>query len=141
MRRLTPAEAAAWRARSAERYRQKRAVKPLRATTRTLAPQQAKRRRALAEYRVTRAQRLVRARGRCEMEWDGFACSSVATETHHLMRRSHRLDHDVENLRALCLEHHLMIHKNIEWAKSHGWLRTEWRQIEPPGIDSAGGQV
>ena len=134
MKRMTPAEAAEWRRKSVERYRAKR-QKPISRSSKPVTPQRARKQAEDAEYRRNREMRLVRARGWCEMLWpdpDGRGrqpCNFVATQTHHVMRRSHHVDHGVENLRALCATHHAYIHANVEWAKENGWIRTEWDKI------------
>lgn len=103
-----------------------------------VTPQRARKQAEDAEYRRNREMRLVRARGRCEWvlpdrgvfgRGTPAPCYSVATQTHHLMRRSHHVDHGVENLRALCAIHHAWLHANVEWAKENGWIRTEWDKI------------
>lgn len=95
------------------------------------SPQQARKAKADAEYRKARQQRLVQARGRCEfvMVENGPQCMRVATQTHHVKRRSHQVDHDVENLKALCAEHHVHIHNHVEWAKANGWIVTSWAKV------------
>lgn len=138
MRRLSPEEAREWRRASAEKYRARvkeqwstrRAEKAGKAPT----PQSMRKATADAEYAVTRAQRMVQARMRCEYRVNPdmitSRCARVATETHHVMRRSHQVDHSVENLRALCHTHHQYIHAHVEWAKANGYIKTAWHQIE-----------
>jgi hypothetical protein len=60
-------------------------------------------------------------------EW--IRCTRPATQTHHLMRRSHKVDHSTDNLRALCGYHHSYIHANVAWAKENGWILTMWRKM------------
>jgi hypothetical protein len=118
----------AWRARSVEKYRAGRAQKPQEGTQRARKAEEA------AEYRRNREMRLVRARGCCELleyfRGHPIKCPYVATQTHHVVRRSHHVDHSVENLRALCSTHHAYIHANVKWAEGNGWIKTEWRQME-----------
>lgn len=142
VKRLTPEEARSWRARSVERYRaRRRAESPEKPPT----SQSLRKTKADEEYRRNRGQRLVRARGRCEF-WNyenpmfDPRCMAGATQTHHVMRRSHKVDHSVENLRALCASHHSWLHANVEWAKNNGWIVTEWRQIDAPATDGDGGK-
>lgn len=113
--------------------------KPTTATEKPKKPvslQRARKAKADAEYAVTRAQRLVRARGQCEFlvnpDMVTSRCARVATQTHHVVRRSHsgEPDHSVENLLALCATHHALIHANVQWAKAHGYIKTSWSQIE-----------
>lgn len=106
-------------------------------------PLSAQRKRKAADdavYRSERDKRLVRARGRCEFEVEtlpggeayGRRCPEPATDGHHVVRRSNsgRADHDVENLRVLCHHHHIdVIHANVAWAKSVGYIATAWRKI------------
>lgn len=125
---MTPEEAAEWRRKSVERYRAKRQVAPTRAQ-KPVTPQRARKQAEDAEYRVNREKRLVRARGQCEFATDDIRCGRAATQTHHRMRRSHHVDHGVENLRALCATHHAWLHANVEWAKANGWIRVEWDKI------------
>lgn len=98
--------------------------------------QRARKVKADAEYRKAREQRLVSARGRCEFRvYAGVGhrvpCDRLAIDAHHVMRRSHQVDHDVENLRVLCKEHHQYIHANVEWAKENGWIKVDWPQLLP----------
>ena len=144
MKRMTAEEAKEWRRRSVERYQGARR-KPAR---RAESPQAQRKTADDAYYRQQREMRLVRAGGRCE--YDGpyaypfpsgpeMRCQSAATQAHHVVRRSNHLDHSVENLRALCLEHHQMVHLNVEWAKSTGWIKTDWPQIGGQGATAADG--
>lgn len=79
-----------------------------------------------AEFIIERDKRMVRAQGRCER------CKvRAATAGHHVIRRSHHLLHNVENLRVLCLDCHEWVHTNVGEAKRLGWIATDWPQIEP----------
>ena len=158
MKRMTPEEAREWRARSVAGYQASRsyhqrqldvemqepefAAEYTRARKRLLkraekpqeGSQRARKAAEAAEYRRNREQRLVRARGRCEFlvnpDMPTSRCTAPATQTHHVVRRSHNLDHSVENLLACCGTHHALIHRNVEWAKAHGYIRTDWPQID-----------
>ena len=132
MKRLTPEEAKEWRRRSVERYRassEPYRTPPQRGRRRAESPQAARKAQDDAYYRQQREMRLVRAGGRCEYAVGYARCDRAATQTHHVVRRSNHLDHSVENLRALCLEHHQMVHLNVEWAKMIGLIKTDWPQI------------
>lgn len=94
-----------------------------------VTPQRARKQAEDAEYRRNRELRLVQARGRCEFEWDGVRCTRAATQTHHVKRRSHGVDHSVDNLLSACLECHQRAHLNVELAKEAGWIRVEWDKI------------
>lgn len=65
-----------------------------------------KRRKALAEYAKNRETVLALACGRCEVP----ACGRPATDTHHLRFRSRGGGHGIENLAAVCRDHHAAIH-------------------------------
>ena len=144
MKRMTPEEAVEWRRKSVERYRAavrttEKATRAPRKRVRALTPQQERKRVEDAEYRRQRELRLVRAKGRCEFVFHGPAdlsfvldCDRPATETHHIKQRSTQVDHDVENLRALCTTHHRYIHANPTWAEENGWIVREYRQMEGP---------
>lgn len=134
---MTPEEAREWRRRSVARYQARQ--KPTTATRKLESPQRARKRAADAEYRVNRDRRLVQARGRCEFEMRhgdtglrslyATRCHDSATQTHHVVRRSQRVDHSVENLRALCALHHAYIHAHVEWAKEWGWIQSDRLKI------------
>ena len=128
VKRMTSQEAREWRARSVAEYRRKRAEKPQEGT------QRARKAAEVAEYRRNREQRLVRARGRCEFlvnpDMPTSRCTAPATQTHHVVRRSHNLDHSVENLLVCCGTHHARIHRDVEWAKARGYIQTAWRQLD-----------
>jgi 5-methylcytosine-specific restriction endonuclease McrA len=91
--------------------------------------QRSRKRAADREYKKNAEQRFIRARGICER------CGrEPATQTHHVQRRSNLVNHDVENLRALCGGPgggcHDWIHANVGDAKAEGWIDPEWPQIE-----------
>ena len=141
MKRMSVEEAAEWRRRSVEKYRAtvrttEKATRATRKRVRALTPQQERKRAEDAEYRRQRELRLVRARGRCEfgVKAAGFVlrCTVSAPETHHIKQRSTQVDHDVENLRALCATHHRFIHANPNWSEENGWIVREYRQMEGP---------
>ena len=138
MKRLTPAEVAEWRRKSVETYRAR--AKAHGVTRRKASekpqesPQRARKREADAGYQLSRAQRLVRARGRCEYQVNPdmvtSRCAQAATDAHHVVKRSTHVDHSVENLRVLCHPHHMWIHEHPEWAKENGWIASDWQQID-----------
>ena len=140
MKRLTREEAAEWRRKSAEAYRARAREcwetrrKP---AGRAERPQEARKREQDAIYRENREKRLVRARGRCEFQVNPdmptARCTRPATQTHHIVRRSHYVDHDVENLLAVCADHHITIHANVGWSKMRGYIRTDWPQLSENG--------
>lgn len=105
-------------------------ARPKRAET----PQQRRKREADATYRRNREQRLVRAGGRCEYQVNPdmvtSRCVRAATQTHHVQRRSNGVDHSVDNLRAFCLSHHQFVHLNVEAARTAGWIKATWQQLE-----------
>lgn len=101
----------------------------------------ARRAAELAEYRVERQKRWVRARGRCEV------CQQVLGDdwqSHHVVRRSHTVIHRADNLIVVHPECHARIHREVAWAKSEGYILTQWHQLqansqtpllEIPGVD------
>ena len=56
-------------------------------------------------YKLTRKLAIERDNGLC-------ICGRIATETHHIMLRSHSGNNSVENLISLCGACHIAIHKN-----------------------------
>lgn len=124
----------AWRERSVAKYqaRQRKSSE-----TPQDSPQRARKAEADSYYRQQRDMRLVRARGQCEVlvnpDMPTSRCTRVATQTHHVVRRSHRLDHGVDNLLACCARCHADIHANVEWAKARGYIKTDWQQIDSNG--------
>lgn len=124
----------AWRERSVAKYQ----ARPRKASeTPQDSPQRARKAEADSYYRQQRDMRLVRAGGRCEYQVNPdmvtTRCTRSATQTHHVVRRSHKLDHGVENLLALCARCHAVIHANPGWAKMRGYIRTDWQQIDSNG--------
>lgn len=115
----------AWRQRSVAKYQARPRVS---SEKRVETPQRARKAEADAEYRRNREQRLVRARGRCELGAPG--CTVVATETHHLMKRSTRVDHNVENLRAACHNCNQWVELHPNEATERGWVIRDWQQLE-----------
>ena len=86
------------------------------------------RKRASArEYRKSREQRFVRARGRCEIQAPG--CTQTATEAHHVIKRSHLLINTVENLRACCHNCNQWVELNPNKAEEMGFVKTAWPQL------------
>lgn len=123
----------AWRERSVAKYQ----ARPRKASeTRPDTPQAARKRAEDSEYRRNRDIRLMRAGGRCEfqgaVDFMVVRCSSPATQTHHVIRRSHTgsPDHSASNLRALCATHHSYLHSNVQWAKENGWILVKWPTID-----------
>lgn len=114
--------------------------KPAGAKKNPLTEQRKRKRANDAVYEAERAKRFVRARGRCEFEVEylpggepyGRRCSELATDGHHVVRRSNSgiADHNVENLRMFCHYHHIdVVHANVKWAKEVGYIATSWPQI------------
>lgn len=91
-------------------------------------PQQRRRAALDRQYKKNREMRLVRARGKCELQAPG--CTQTATETHHVVKRSHLLMHDVENLRACCHSCNQWVENNPRDAETMGFVETRWPQIE-----------
>ena len=135
MKRRTYEELAEWRRESVARYQEKRRKATRRATT-PVTPQRARKQAEDAYYREQRALRVAEAGGRCEFLVDRYSpasrCMSRATQTHHVVRRSHQVDHDRANLRAFCAEHHLYVHEHVAWSKMMGYIDTAWDRIEGP---------
>lgn len=91
------------------------------------SPQALKKAKADAEYRLARQTRITRSHGLCEVRTEG--CTIQATQTHHVIRRSQGVDHQVENLRSACLTCHTRIHQDVAWAKEYGWIVSSWPNI------------
>jgi hypothetical protein len=89
-----------------------------------MTTQRSRKRAADREYKKNAEQRYVRARGICER-----CGTQPATQTHHLQRRSNLVNHDVENLRSLCLWCHDYVHREVGESKRLGWIVAEWPQI------------
>jgi 5-methylcytosine-specific restriction endonuclease McrA len=133
VKRMTPEEAREWRKRSVARYQVTRQKPPSR-STKPISAQQARKRAEGAEYRRNRDMRIVRARGRCELQAPG--CTQVATEAHHLMKRSHKLSHAAENLRASCNTCNIWVELNPAEARARGWVVTDWPKIGESPMES-----
>jgi hypothetical protein len=132
---MTPEEAREWRKRSVARYQVARQKPPSR-STKPLTAQQARKRAEDAEYRANSQKRDEYARGRCEFTWDGIRCIRVATQTHHRVRRSQRVDHSLENLMRACLWCHQRAHLNVALAKEWGWIKSAHPKIGESPMES-----
>lgn len=116
---MTPAAMKAWRARSRPLLQKAPIARPA-------TPQQGRRALSDAEYAIQRQRRYLAAGGRCER------CGirlGARWESHHVIRRSHHLDHGERNLRVLCPEDHAWVHANIAVARAEGWIMTAWPQL------------
>ena len=89
-----------------------------------MSTQAARKRAADREYTVNRQRRLVRAHGACELMAPG--CTQMATEAHHVLKRSTRVRHDVENLRACCHSCNQWVELHPIEAERRGWVIREW---------------
>lgn len=118
VRRISAEGLKEWRRRSVERYRARRRVE---------SPARANRAAELAEYAGERQKRFVRARGRCEVCGDKLADD---WQSHHVVRRSHTVIHDVENLMVVHPRCHARIHAEVAWAKGQGFISTQWRKMQ-----------
>lgn len=76
-------------------------------------------------FKAEGEKRYARAGGICER------CKArPATQRHHVMRRSNRVDHSEANLRVLCDDCHAHVHAEVAESKRLGWIVHENPQIE-----------
>lgn len=61
-----------------------------------------------------------RSEGTCEVQAQG--CKARAIEMHHRKRRSQGGEHVALNLIHACTSCHGLIHREVAWAKEHGYL-------------------
>lgn len=88
-----------------------------------MRPVSARRRKRDAVYPERRQQVWVRGNGMCE-----FCNYRAMTDVHHLAGRGGPDPHRLENLIGLCREDHQRAHREPEWARSVGLMRTRHRQ-------------
>lgn len=89
-----------------------------------LAKRNKKAARDRIELRASKAEVLLRSRGRCEAGDFPHDCEGLATQFHHLRRRSQGGSNDPENLVHLCTPAHMRVHAFPAEAAAHGLLHT-----------------
>lgn len=60
---------------------------------------------------------------RCVARIEGV-CTGKPDHVHHVIRRGQGGDAGMGNLITLCFECHEHIHRHVEWARSHGYIRS-----------------
>jgi 5-methylcytosine-specific restriction endonuclease McrA len=60
---------------------------------------------------------------RCVAKVEGV-CTGKAEHVHHVVRRAQGGDAGMGNLISLCFPCHEYIHAHVEWARSHGYIRS-----------------
>lgn len=76
-----------------------------------------------AVYPERRRQVYDRADGLCEAR-AAFACTSRCEQVHHVGGRVGPDPHRLDNLLGVCAPCHETIHRNPEWARSRGLMRS-----------------
>jgi predicted restriction endonuclease len=64
-----------------------------------------------------------RAEGRCEVVIDGERCTRRFAHCHHRLPVGRGGRDELDNLLAVCTEHHIHIHHNPRWSVAHGYIR------------------
>lgn len=100
------------------RFKVERAPKP-RKRMRRVGKKMTRDRRELIE---SKAQVLLRSKGRCEAKALPHVCEGLASQFHHVKRRSQGGDNSPENLVHCCTPAHMRIHAMPDLAKAAGLL-------------------